>query len=615
MTIKTKRKSILSQFITVSDLLKELPRSVLKKILSCQVREFLPSGEILFEQGDMSRDIFIVAAGRLHYEREENGKVIAKGEFNKSDLLGELSIFTGEPRSATVIAVRDSELIRIPSELARDIFSHNPQALLQITKIIAERLSGRNGKKILSIRPPSSFCIFPCSKEMEMISFLEALVAILNQEGRVKVVNRLDFESIFDPNVKLKKTEKEHKILEWFQELELENDYLFYIGDYEDTDWSSRCVRQSDRILLLQDTSLPFSKSPSEINLLQEKQQFKSVDLILLHKDHKKLPENTLSYLSDRHITRHYHVALTNPSTIERMSRRLIGNSLGLALGGGGAKAFAHLGVLRGLEENHLEVDMVSGTSAGSVFAALISMGYDSKSAEKKSKELWVDKDLLSEYTIPIISLVSGKKYTEAIKDFFGEIKIEDLWIPYFAVSTDLTNSRTIIHDSGFLWKAIRASTSLPGIVPPFVEDNIMYVDGGLMDNVPGIILKERGAGKVICVDVFDGINTLQDKSINAYFEQASPGILSNPFLQLGSFLKFQNLLKPNFPPIGEILIRSMLVASRERLHRTEKEADLFLKIPTADYGVLDWSSFSKLIPLGYNSSIKSIQDFRESRS
>jgi NTE family protein len=293
------------------------------------------------------------------------------------------------------------------------------------------------------------------------------------------------------------------------------------------------------------------------------------------------------------------------------MLRGILGKSIGLALGGGGAKGFAHLGVLRCIEESRIPIDIIAGTSAGSIFGALIAMGYDAERSRTQAKKFWVDRDLLNEYTIPILSLVAGRKYTDAIREFFSEIKIEDLWIPFYAVSTDLSNSESHTHASGYLWKAIRASTSLPGIVPPFIEDGVVYVDGGVMDNVPGLLLKEKGAGPVISVDVFGDIYPDQDKELTHYFDKSNPGVLDHPIVQLSNLINFKNIFQPKFPPIGDIIIRSILVSSRDRIRQTEKISELFLQIPTNNFGVLEWFSYEKLIELGYICSKARIEKFK----
>jgi len=612
MAPRKQRNAVLSQYITVKDLFKNLPHAVIREMMDCTIREYLPSGSVLFREGDTGMDLYILAQGRLRYEKVGSDGKLSIGEFQKMELLGELSLFTGEPRSATVIAIRDSELLRVPRELALNILSNHPQALLQVTRIIAERLARARTRSQSNNRNSSSYCILPTSRDIDLTHFLAAVETSAKTFGKVKIVTTDQFLSKFPALTELKiEKEDEHNILDWFQTLESDSQILFYIGTFEDTECTRRFIRQSDRILLVQDDNVPPSVCPLEKYLQDNIQKHKSVDLILLHSQYNTLPKNTIAHLKIRNVSRHYHLNTDTKVTIERMLRGILGKSIGLALGGGGAKGFAHLGVLKSIEESELPIDMVAGTSAGSIFAALVCMGYDSEQSKIQAKNLWVDRDLLNEYTIPVLSLVAGKKYTEAIRDFFGEIQIEDLWIPFFAVSTDLSNSERHTHVKGDLWKAIRASTSLPGIVPPFIEEGIVFVDGGVMDNVPGLLLKEFGAGPVISVDVFGDIYPDQDKELTKYFDQSNPGVLDHPIIQLSNLINFKNIFQPKFPPIGDIIIRSILVSSRDRIRQTEKESELFLQIPTNNFGVLEWFSYAKLIELGYICSKARIQKFK----
>ncbi len=612
MSQHKKRKDILSQYITVKDLFKNLPHSVIREMMNCTVREFLPSGKILFEEGDTGMDLYILSQGRLRYEKIGNDGKVATGEFQKMDILGELSLFTGEPRSAKVYAVRDSEVIRIPRNLALNILSNHPQALLQVTRIIAERLARVRRRAEGISRNSFSFCFLPITREIDLNLFIQKVCECAKSYGKYKIVTAElflnEFPNFIDSGDVI---EREHLILDWFQKLESENTCIFYVGSFDCAECTKRFIRQSDRILFLQDGNSPPNKSPMEEYIQTMGIGHKKMDLVLFHPYSDRPPNGTLSHLKIRSVARYYHIHMDSKITIERMLRGILGKSIGLALGGGGAKGFAHLGVLRSIEESGIPIDMVSGTSAGSIFAALIAMGYNSDQSKNEAKKLWVDRDLLNEYTIPVLSLVAGKKYTEAIRDFFGNIQIEDLWIPYFAVSTDLSNSESHIHEEGSLWKAIRSSTSLPGIVPPFIENGVVYVDGGVMDNVPGLLLKEKGAGPVISVDVFGDIYPDQDKELTQYFDKSQPGVLDHPIVQLSNLINFKNIFQPKFPPIGDIITRSILVSSKERVRQTEKISELFLQIPTNNFGVLEWFSYLKLIELGYICSKNKIENFK----
>ncbi len=601
------RSAVLSQYITVKDLFVSLPKEVLKEMLLLTSREFIAGGDTLFEQGDEGKDLYIVAAGRLKYEKYNLDGKIDEGEFQKMDILGELSVFTGEPRSATVLALRDSELIRIPKELALSVLTKYPAALLQITSVIAERLAlsrRKTKKKSLKVK---NFAILPTSSSFSIEPFLQVLVETLQKFGTVGLVRDSDYKQVLDQFEN--DTERDHQIVHWFQALEAHNNFLIFVCGTEWNEWEATCIRQTDRFLIVQDVQKNVSRSRLEKELEARKIN-KPMDLVLIQRDYPKLPENTIHHLEIRNISQHYHIHLNSIQTLERMARGILGKSIGVAFGGGGAKGFAHLGVMEAFEVAGIPVDQVAGTSAGSIFGALLALGYSAEDAKKEAKSFWVDRDLLNEFTVPVLALVTGKKYTEAIRSFFKDIQIEDLWIPFYAFSTNLTSSSEKVHDRGSLWKAIRCSTSLPGIVPPFVENGEIFIDGGVLDNVPGLLLQERGVGYLVSIDVYGDHPPEKDKSFQNYYEFGQPGVVANPVVQLGNLINFPNILEPKFPPIGEVIIRAILVSGRQKVLQTKEASDLYLKIPTNQYGVMEWSSYAKLVELGYKESIRHVQDF-----
>ncbi|TGL72471.1 patatin-like phospholipase family protein [Leptospira jelokensis] len=613
--IRKSKNPALAQYLTLADLFKNLPHSVLREMMDHTVREFLKGGEVLFLENSIGNDLYILAAGKLRYEkRGADGSLRDSGEFKRLDIIGELSLFTGEKRSATVKAVRDSELIRVPREVALSILVKYPESLLQITKIIAERLAHAKTESKPFVPQAKTFSLLSSLPEKTILDAIHYLGLVFLRYGSFYVVD----ESMFNERVKelekLEEADREPWIIRFFTQIESEYDYIFYIlkDGKSISSFAERALRQSDSFVYIKDACETPTCIELEAFIDKRKYHDRNHVLVLIQPDKNSVITGTIKHLEKRRYERHYHVHMERMDTWERLGRGLLGKSIGLALGGGAAKGFAHLGVLKALEENSIPIDMVSGTSAGAIFSALIAMGESSEASKAKAKEFWVSRELLNEYTIPVLSLTTGRKYTEAIREFFGEIQIEDLWIPYFAIATDLSHSEIEVQERGSLWKAIRASTSIPGVVPPFINEGIVYVDGGVLDNVPGITLKERGVGKVISVDVFGDIYPDQDRELCDYFDPNRPGVMTNPFFQMTNLINFQDLMKPKFPPIGDIIIRSILASSRERIRQTEKISDLFLQIPTNNFGLLDWFAYERLIELGYISSVEKIRMNRE---
>lgn len=171
---------------------------------------------------------------------------------------------------------------------------------------------------------------------------------------------------------------------------------------------------------------------------------------------------------------------------------------IGLALGGGGARGFAHIGVLRALEEMGIKPDVISGTSAGSIIAALYADGYTPQHIIRLFSELDVKE--LVDVTIPRNSLLKMDKFIHFIDKRLHSKRIEDLKIPTYIVATDFDNGKSVAFDKGDLAIRIAASCSIPIVFPPIAIDGIHYVDGGVMRNLPVTPIRD------LC-DVVIGIN------------------------------------------------------------------------------------------------------------
>ena len=196
----------------------------------------------------------------------------------------------------------------------------------------------------------------------------------------------------------------------------------------------------------------------------------------------------------------HHH--LQAPADYERVVRLLTGRAVGLVLSGGGARGFAHLGVVRALREHGVPIDLVGGTSMGAILAAGVASDWGDEELVHRFKRCFVDTNPLSDYTLPIVSLVSGRKVGMLLRSELGDIDIEDLPLPFFCVSSNLTTGRMAVHQQGPLWRWLRASVAIPGVLPPVFQGGEVFVDGGAMNNLPVDVMRAKGRGPVIGVDV-----------------------------------------------------------------------------------------------------------------
>jgi NTE family protein len=177
-----------------------------------------------------------------------------------------------------------------------------------------------------------------------------------------------------------------------------------------------------------------------------------------------------------------------------------MGHKLGLALGGGGARGLAHIGVLKVLEEEGLAADFVAGTSVGSLIGALYCCGYGWRQlAELARTTDWSD---LVTFTVPRLGLVNARKLERLVDHLAGGRSLEELPIPFRAVAVDITSSEEVVLARGPVSRAVRASASIPGIFEPTPWEGRLLVDGGLLDNVPSAVVRDMGAEVVLAVNL-----------------------------------------------------------------------------------------------------------------
>jgi NTE family protein len=279
----------------------------------------------------------------------------------------------------------------------------------------------------------------------------------------------------------------------------------------------------------------------------------------------------------------------------ERIVRLLTGRAVGLVLSGGGARGFAHLGVVRALREHGVPIDIVGGSSMGGILAAGVASDWDDADLVERFRRCFVDTNPLSDFTLPIVSLVSGRKVGQLLKRELGEIDIEDLPLPFFCVSSNLTTGRTAVHQQGPLWRWLRASVAIPGVLPPVFHGGEVYVDGGAMNNLPVDVMREKGRGPVIGVDV--GADSAFTTDIEA---TETPPWWNLLFGRRGGRRR---------PNILQILWRTGMVNSATATMLRRTQSDLLLTPALESLDLLDWKSFARAIDIGYRDACERLAD------
>jgi lysophospholipid hydrolase len=324
-------------------------------------------------------------------------------------------------------------------------------------------------------------------------------------------------------------------------------------------------------------------------------------ELVLVRPPSQSSPEGTHRWIEQRTVGAHNHLRRGEKSDISRLARVVRGRATGVVLGGGGPRGLAHLGVLRALEETGIPLDVVGGTSIGALIGAMYAAGLSHDDRVKRTLDATTRHGRLVDLTLPVLSLASGRKVTRLLEEGFGAMRIEDLSTGYFCVSADLTTASQVVHDRGDLWRAIRASLSMPAIFPPVYDGGHLLVDGAVLNNLPVDWMRRRiMGGLLVAVDLLPEVERLP----SAPFGPAVSG-----WRALASVLR-RRFGSPSVPDIMDVVTRSNALAgvrAQQELLDTHR-VDLYLRPPTPRMGAFDFEKAVPLIDLGYRYTLCALE-------
>ena len=266
----------------------------------------------------------------------------------------------------------------------------------------------------------------------------------------------------------------------WLSQQEEKVDIIFYLADQEGgAVWADYCSRQSDSVLYIgKGSTLPLQYPfKRQHNLVEE--------LVLVHPQETSLPQHSQSWGQYFPNSRCHHIRYPFQKDVARLVRTLMGRAIGVVMGGGGARGFAHIGALKAFEELNIPIDIIGGTSMGSLVAASHALGWSPSHITDTFRHFFLESGGLQEYTIPLFSFIKGRKIKNALKALIQKIMIEDLWLPFFCVATNLTNGKKALHTQGELLEALLSSFAIPGVLPPVLKKGHILVDGAFLDNLP----------------------------------------------------------------------------------------------------------------------------------
>ena len=230
-------------------------------------------------------------------------------------------------------------------------------------------------------------------------------------------------------------------------------------------------------------------------------------------------------------------------------------------------------------------------------------MGFDWKRILEISRRGWLHHKPHKEYTLPLISIIGSKVRDRWAKEIYGTTEIEDLWLDFFCVSCNLTRTEMTVFERGALASAVRASGSLPGIFVPVLRDGNVYVDGGVVNNLPGDIMRGRFCERVIVIDV---------GSAQTFAFKATK--FPSPWRLLWSrVVPFAKRL--DVPDIGGLLLRTAETSSAKNTAEVKRDADLCLRPPVDTFGVLEFAKIDEIVEVSYRYAADQLEQLRRDPS
>jgi NTE family protein len=547
----------------------------------------LKRGEVLVRQGETADALFVVVTGRVAITVDGRSHAIA--EFGPGQPVGEIAFLAGGVRTATVRALRDSVVLRLGRAEFERLSAKSPSIWRALTVTLAGRLAKANTSTPPPPDPrPRTIAIIRAGDSKMPEAFVGRMLDVFRRAHRVILVRAEEVGEVLPSGVGLDSDAATRAL----NTLEASHDYVLFLADPELTPWSEKAIRQADLVLSVGLHACDHQPNALE-RLAAELLPADSWRLVLLHETRGPIA-GTARWLDGRGIAMHHHVALDEPIDFQRLYRFINGTALGLVACGGGAYCAAHIGLYKALLQSGLAFDIVGGASGGGAMTAAFAMGTDPDQVSRATHEIFVTNRAMRRYTWPRYSLLDHTHFDRQLANHYAGVDIEDLWIPYFAVSTDLSSCELHRHRRGDLWAAVRATGSVPVLLPPYyTADGHMLVDGAILDNVPVKVMHELKSGPNVVVSF--ALPRLERFQVDY---RALPG--RRELLKWLATPLLRNAL-PQAPGVATVLMRSMM-ANRHDFGRHLRPQDLLLVPPVPpDMGLLDWHRHAELMECSYH--------------
>ncbi len=557
----------------------------------------LASGDTLFRQDDREDTLYFVVAGRLRAAvRDELGGQRSVGDIRRGETLGEMALFTGEPRSATVTAVRDSLLVRLSRTGYEQLIRAYPLVSLHVSRFVVERIR-RSGDPRAAWARPTTVALLPATPGARCTALAAELLPALARYGRTGCLDPARLREVLGSmSPESAGADDWARVSRWVDDTEAANDLILLVSDDADSAWSRQCLRHADEVIWLAvaGDAPPAGEPPAGLREARVRQT-----LLLRHDHAPRTPRGTGAWLQRYPADAHLHLRQGHAGDLARLARVLMGRANGVVFGGGGARGFAHLGVLKALEECHIPVDHVGGCSIGAVMAALASFDLGAGEAIAVARRAFSRNPTGDFNLVPIVSLIKGHLLREVIdsgvRDAAGfDADLEDCWKPLYCIASNYSRATEAVLTRGNLARAVRASVSIPAALPPVVIDGDLIVDGGTFNNFPTDVMARMGAGHILGCDLMR--ENLRKLDLEEF--PSARDILVD---------RMRRRRRYKVPALSSIILNVSILHSQSRLQASRALTDVCFTPDLGRIGMLDWKAFDRAVEAGYRHAMEKL--------
>lgn len=535
-------------------------------ILGCCHWFSLVGGRELYLEGAPADEFYVVLAGRLVVVRGVSGEGTAIGYIRSGEPVGEMALLSRSRRSASVFALRDTEVMALSRADFERLLERHADFATTLARLTLDR--ARHPQASFSRSAPRVFTLVASSPSLDMEGYARALATEIARYG--KRVKRLSLDDGPPETLDFDLAERAH-------------DVVLLTTRVEDTQAHRFILRHTDRFFVFARRD---ARPPRPFPLIAAEdhpgRRFRLIDFVSVHEGRDTGP--IADWVEAVDASRVFH--WSGPASVDRLARVIAGRSVGIILSGGGARAYAHIGAIRAMRQLGVPIDFACGASMGAIIAACVARGWDLDEIEMRIRDAFVCSNPLGDHVLPVVALTGGARVDERLAKHFGEGLIEDCEIPFFCVSSELTEGVARVHRRGSMRRALRASISLPGVLPPIVENGALLVDGAVINNFPTDMMSAEHRGVNIGIDV------------------ARRGTISAaPFANPPGFFRWiwrHGISAP--PPIVTLLMRS--ATARHEITQMQHPADVLIEPDVPGVQLRSWRKYEAAVEDGYQSTL-----------